>query len=93
MNNITKDQLINAISERTGITKKDIASVLETFVDEIISQLQAGNKINIAGFGTFQVKDRAARNGINPQTKEKLTIPATKVPKFTPGKTLKDAVK
>ncbi len=93
MANVTKDQLIDVIASKAGITKKDAESVLEIFQDEVTSQIKKGNKVTLTGFGTFRVSNRAARIGINPQTKEKIQIKAMSVPKFTAGKALKEAVK
>jgi nucleoid DNA-binding protein len=93
MANINKDALVDAISARTDQSKKDVEMVIDTMVEEITKFLQAGNKVTLTGFGTFRVSDRAARVGINPQTKASIQIPAMKVPKFTAGKTLKEAVK
>lgn len=91
--NINKDMLTHAIVEKTDLSKRDVSAVVEAFVDVVTAELRAGNKITVTGFGTFRVSKRAARVGINPQTKAKINIPAMTVPKFTAGKTLKDAVK
>lgn len=93
MKNINRESLVGAIVEKADMTKKDVEAVLECFMDEITKQLQAGNKVTLTGFGTFKVSNRAAREGINPQTKAKIQIPAMTVPKFTAGKALKEAVK
>ena len=93
MKNVTKEQLVDALASRTDLTKKDVSMVLEAFVDEVSDQLRRGNKITLTGFGTFKVSKRAARTGVNPRTGEKIKIAATKVPKFTAGKALKEAVK
>jgi len=93
MANVTKDGLVSAVSVTTDLSKKDVESVIEALVDEITQQIRLGNKVTLTGFGTFRVSDRAARVGINPQTKAKIQIPAMKVPKFTAGKALKEAVK
>ncbi len=93
MTNINKDSLVDAIAAKTDISKKDIYSVIEAFEEKITEEIRQGNKVTLTGFGTFRVSDRAAREGINPQTKEKIQIPAMRVPKFTAGKTLKEAVK
>lgn len=93
MKNVNKDALVHAIVDKTGLSKKDVEAMLESMVDEITRELSAGNKVTLTGFGTFKVSNRAAREGINPQTKQKITIPAMTVPKFTAGKTLKEAVK
>lgn len=91
--NVNKDMLVHAIVEKTDLSKKDIESVIESFVDVVTAELRSGNKVTITGFGTFRVSKRAAREGINPQTKAKIKIPAMTVPKFTAGKTLKESVK
>ncbi len=93
MKNVNKDMLIHAIVDKTELSKKDVGSVLECMIDEVTAELSKGNKVTLTGFGTFKVSNRAAREGINPQTKAKIVIPAMTVPKFTAGKTLKEAVK
>ena len=91
--NVNKDMLVSALADTTDLSKKDVETVLDAFVEEVTSQLQKGNKITLTGFGTFRVSDRAARQGRNPQTGESINIPAMSVPKFTAGKSLKEAVK
>ncbi len=91
--NVNKDALVQAIVAKTDLTKKDVESVLEAMIDVVTAELSSGNKVTMTGFGTFRVSNRAARQGINPQTKAPITIPAMTVPKFTAGKTLKEAVK
>jgi DNA-binding protein HU-beta len=93
MTNVNKDALVHAIMAKTDLSKKDVEAVVESFVDEVTAELRKGNKVTLTGFGTFRVSNRAAREGINPQTKAKITIPAMTVPKFTAGKALKEAVK
>lgn len=93
MANINKDALVAAIVAKLDLSKKDVEAVIETMTDEITNALRRGDKVALTGFGTFRVSERAAREGINPQTKAKITIPAMRVPKFTAGKTLKEAVK
>jgi nucleoid DNA-binding protein len=93
MQNVNKDALVHMLMEKTELSKKDVETVLECFIDEVTAELKKGNKVTLTGFGTFKVSNRAAREGINPQTKAKITIPAMTVPKFTAGKTLKEAVK
>lgn len=93
MANINKDTLIDAIATKVDMPKKDVEMVIETMLDKITDELCQGNKVTLTGFGAFRVSNRAAREGINPQTKEKITIPAMVVPKFTCGKALKEAVK
>ncbi|MFZ2299587.1 MAG: HU family DNA-binding protein [Candidatus Moraniibacteriota bacterium] len=90
---MNKDALVHAIMEKTEQSKKDVEAVLETMIDQITTELGKGNKVTLTGFGTFKVSNRAAREGINPQTKAKIMIPAMTVPKFTAGKTLKEAVR
>ncbi|NTU66353.1 MAG: HU family DNA-binding protein [Candidatus Moranbacteria bacterium] len=90
---MNKDMLVSSINEKTDLSKKDIELVIDTMTDVITKALQGGDKVTFTGFGTFRISDRAAREGINPQTKEKIQIPAMKVPKFTAGKALKEAVK
>ena len=93
MKNVNKDMLVHELVEKTELSKKDVEMVLEAFIDCVTGELRSGNKVTLTGFGTFKVSNRAAREGINPQTKAKITIPAMTVPKFTAGKTLKEAVK
>jgi DNA-binding protein HU-beta len=93
MANITKDALVSAISSSVDLSKKDTEAVIDALTEEISNQIRKGNKVTLTGFGTFRVSDRKSREGINPQTKERITIPAMKVPKFTAGKALKEAVK
>lgn len=91
--NVNKDTLVHAVVAQTDLTKKDVEAVIEAVVDTITKELSIGSKVTLTGFGTFKVSQRAAREGINPQTKAKITIPAMTVPKFTAGKSLKEAVK
>jgi len=93
MTNVNKDALIDAIAKKNDLSKKDVETVIDSLLEEITSSIKTGSKVTLTGFGTFRVSDRAAREGINPQTKAKITIPAMKVPKFTAGKTLKETVK
>ena len=89
---MNKTELIAAIAEKAEITKKDADKALAAFVDTVAAELKKGEKIQLVGFGTFEVKNRPARTGRNPQTKEVMKIAASKAPKFKPGKALKDAV-
>lgn len=89
---MTKAELVTAIAEKTGLTKKDSERALAAFVDSVTESLANGESIQLVGFGTFEVRERAAREGRNPRTKETITIPATKVPAFKAGRALKDAV-
>ena len=89
---MTKAELVSAIAEKTGLTKKDSEKALAAFVDSVTETLANGESIQLVGFGTFEVRERAAREGRNPRTKETITIPATKVPAIKAGRALKDAV-
>ena len=90
--NMNKTELINAIAERSGLTKKDAEKALGATVDAITAALAAGDKIQLTGFGSFEVKERAARVGRNPRTGEATEIPASRIPAFKAGKALKDSV-
>ena len=89
---MTKADLINSIAEKSELSKADAEKALKAFTDAITDAMKAGEKVSLVGFGTFSVGDRAARQGQNPQTGEKINIPAAKVPKFKAGKALKDAI-
>ena len=89
---MTKADLVAKIAEKAGLSKKDAEAALNAFMDAVKEALAAGEKVSLVGFGTFEVVQRAARKGRNPQTGEEITIPATKAPKFRPGKGLKEAV-
>ena len=92
-NNMNKDALISVISQKTELSKKDIELVLDTFEEVVTKALRNDEKVTLTGFGTFRVSKRAEREGINPQTKERIKIPAMSIPKFTAGKALKEAIK
>ncbi len=87
-----KAELVTMVAEKAGLTKKDAEKAIAAVIDSITDTLAKGEKIQFVGFGTFEVRERAAREGINPQTKKKIKIPATKVPAFKAGSALKDAV-
>lgn len=89
---MTKADLVNAMADKAGLSKADTEKAIKAFTDVIADALKAGEKVALVGFGTFSVGERAARVGQNPQTGEKMDIPAAKVPKFKPGKALKDSV-
>ena len=89
---MNKTDLIAKIAEGADLTKKDAEKALNAFVDSVESALKAGDKVQLVGFGSFEVRARAARKGRNPQTKQEITIPASKVPVFKAGKAFKDAV-
>lgn len=90
---IKKNQLAQSLADRLGVTKKQGADFLDAFVDQITDYMRKGEKVNITGFGIFKVADRKAREGLNPKTGERIHIPASKKPRFTAGKALKEAVK
>lgn len=89
---MTKSELIASVSEKTGTTKKDAEKAITAVIDSITEALAKGEKVQLVGFGTFEVRDRAERTGINPQTQQKIKIAATKTPAFKAGTTLKEAV-
>ena len=89
---MNKTELVAAIAEKTDLTKKDAELALTAVVESITEALEKGDKVQLIGFGSFEVKNRAARTGRNPKTKEAIEIPATKVPVFKAGKALKDIV-
>lgn len=89
---MNKTELVAAIAEKTELSKKDSEKALKAFIEVVGEELKKGEKIQLVGFGTFEVADRAARTGKNPQTGEAITIPASKAPKFKAGKALKDTV-
>ena len=89
---MNKTELIAAIAEKTELSKKDAEKALKAFTDVVVEELQKGEKIQLVGFGTFEVSERAARTGRNPQTGATMNIPASKAPKFKAGKALKDSI-
>ena len=89
---MNKTELIAAAAQSAGLTKKDTERVLNAAIDAITASLVKGDKVQLSGFGTFEVKAREARIGRNPHTKEAIEIPATNVPVFKPSKALKDTV-
>lgn len=89
---MNKTELISAVSEKTEMTKKDAEKFLSAFVDTVTEALEKGDKVQLIGFGTFEVRERAERTGVNPQTHQKIAIPASKVPAFKAGAALKEAV-
>ena len=89
---MNKAELIAAMSEKAEISKKDAEKALKAFTDVVAEELKKGEKIQLVGFGTFEVTERAARTGRNPQSGEEMNIPASKAPKFKAGKALKDLI-
>ncbi len=90
---MNKSAVVDAVASKAGMSKKDVEMCLEGVLDVITNALQNGDSVAFTGFGTFSVSHRAARDGINPATREKIKIPAVDVPKFKAGKGLKDAVR
>ena len=89
---MNKTELVAAMAKETNLSKKDVEAVLKSFTVVVADELKKGGKIQLVGFGTFEVSERAAREGRNPQTGETMTIAASKAPKFKAGKALKDMV-
>ena len=89
---MNKTELINAVAEEASLAKKDAEAAVTACIDVITKALQEGEKVQLVGFGSFEVKSRAARTGRNPHTKEEIQIPASKVPVFKAGKALKDTI-
>ena len=89
---MNKAELITSMAEKSQLTKKDAESALKAFIDSVQEALESGEKVQLMGFGTFETRERAAREGRNPRTKETITIPASTVPVFKAGKEFKDRV-
>ena len=89
---MNRAELVAAMAEKAGLSKKDSEAALKAFTDVVSAELKKGGKIALVGFGTFELSKRAARKGRNPQTGEAMKIKASKTPKFKPGKAFKDAV-
>lgn len=90
---MNKTDLINSVVEKSELSKKDVTKAVDSVFESITDALSEGDKVQLIGFGNFEVRERAARKGRNPQTGEEIDIAASKVPAFKPGKALKDAVK
>ena len=89
---MNKAELVSAMAEQTGLSKKDSEKALNSFINIVTEELENKEKVQLVGFGTFETRERAARTGRNPQTKEEITIAASTVPAFKAGKALKDKV-
>ena len=89
---MNKAELVAAVAEKAEISKKDAEAAVKAFTDVIAEELKKGEKVQLVGFGTFEVSEREAREGRNPLTGEKIKIPASKAPKFKAGKALKDSL-
>lgn len=90
---MNRTELISEMAEKAGVSKKDADNVLKAFIDTVESAVKADDKVQLVGFGTFESRERAAREGKNPRTGEKITIAASKVPAFKPRKAFKDLLK
>ena len=90
---MNKPEFAAAVAEKAGLSKKDAEAAVKAFIDVVAEELKAGEKVQLVGFGTFEVSERSARQGRNPQTGETIEIAASKTPKFKAGKALKDLVK
>ena len=88
---MNKAELVSMIAAKSNLTKKDSEMALNAFVETVQGALKKGEKIQLVGFGTFEVRARAARNGVNPRTKQSIKIPASKAPVFKAGKALKES--
>ncbi len=89
---MNRTELVDAIAKETKLSKKDIEAVIKSFINVVTAELKAGGKVQLVGFGTFEVAERAAREGRNPQTGATMKIKASKAPKFKAGKALKEEV-
>ena len=89
---MTKAELVAKVAQSANLTKKDAESSVNAVIETITTALKAGEKVQLVGFGSFEAKERGERTCLNPATKQKITVPATRVAKFTAGKALKDAV-
>ena len=89
---MNRTELVAAMAEKTQLSKKDAEAALKAFVDVVSEEMKKGEKVQLVGFGTFEVSERAAREGRNPQTGETMQISASKAPKFKAGKALKDLI-
>lgn len=90
---VSKADLVDLVTDKTSLKKKDVKEVMDHLLDQIGTNLDKGNKVQLTGFGTFEVRKRKARTGVKPGTTEKIKIPASKYPAFKPGKGLKESVK
>ncbi len=90
---VSKADLVDEVAEKSGMKKKDVKEVVDTMLSRVSAHLDGGTKVQLTGFGTFEVRKRKARTGVKPGTTEKIKIPASKYPAFKPGKSLKEQVK
>jgi DNA-binding protein HU-beta len=90
---VTKGEFVDQVASESGLSKSDATKAVDAFIDVVTATLRRGGDVNFTGFGKFSVADRGARQGVNPQTGERIQIPATRVPRFSAGSSLKSAVK
>jgi DNA-binding protein HU-beta len=90
---VTKQEFVDQVANESGLSKADAGKAVDAFLDVVEDALQRGGEVNFTGFGKFSVADRGARQGVNPQTGDRIQIPASKVPRFSAGSALKKAVK
>lgn len=89
---VSKADLVDRVADETQMKKKDVKTVVDSMIDHVTKHLNGGDKVQLTGFGTFEVRERKARTGVKPGTTEKIEIPASKYPAFKPGKALKDKI-
>jgi DNA-binding protein HU-beta len=89
---VSKADLVDKVAEDTGMRKKDVKTIVDTMIDQVSQHLNNGDKVQLTGFGTFEVRERRARTGVKPGTTERIEIPASKYPAFKPGKALKEKI-
>jgi DNA-binding protein HU-beta len=90
---VTKQEFVDQVASESGLSKSDVGKAVDTCIEVVTSTLKRGGEVNFTGFGKFSVADRGARQGVNPQTGERIQIPASRVPRFSAGSSLKNAVK
>ena len=90
---MTKQEFVDQLASESGLSKGDAGKAVDTFIEVVTSTLKRGGEVNFTGFGKFSVADRGARQGVNPQTGDRIQIPASRVPRFSAGSSLKNAVK
>jgi DNA-binding protein HU-beta len=90
---VTKGEFVDQVASESGLSKGDAGKAIDVFIDVVTETLRRGGEVNFTGFGKFSVADRGARQGVNPQTGERIHIPASRVPRFSAGSALKNAVK
>lgn len=90
---VSKADLVGIVADETGLKKKDVKDIVDAMLEQVASHLDKGAKVQLTGFGTFEVRERKARTGVKPGTTETIKIPASKYPAFKPGKSLKEQVK